>query len=118
MMLDAGTATIYRVSSNAEPGDMYNEIKTKLLSAWFGYRIVGFSRYFTAYQINARVDALIRILKPVNIPLKADDVCVLAVAGEPEHTYRIVQVQYLRDEDAGEDVADLSLERIGDKYDS
>lgn len=117
MILDAGIATIYRVSSDAAPGDLYNETRTELMSAWFGYRIVGFSRYFTAYQVNAKVDTLIRILKPVNIPLKADDLCVLSVVGEPEHTYRIVQVQYLRDEDAGEDVADLSLERIGEKYD-
>lgn len=117
MILDAGMATIYRVSSNAEPGDMYNENREKLLSAWFGYRIVGFSRYFTAYQANKKVDMMIRILKPRKTIIKSDDLCVISVSGEPDHTYRIVQVQFLRDEDAGEDVADLSLERIGEKYD-
>lgn len=117
MILDAGTATIYRISSNAEPGDMYNENRKKLLSTWFGYRIVGFSRYYTAYQVNKKVDMMIRVLKPIKISVKADDLCVLSVSGEPDHTYRIIQVQYLRDDDAGEDVIDLSLERIGDKYD-
>lgn len=118
MILDAGMATIYRVSSNANPGDMYNGNREKLLSAWFGYRIVGFSRYFTAYQANQKVDMMIRIIKPRKTIIKSDDLCVISVSGEPDHTYRIVQVQFLRDEDAGEDVADLSLERIGEKYDS
>jgi len=118
MILDAGTVSIYRVSSDAAPGDMYNDKRTHLITTWFGYRTVGFNRFFTAHQANTKIDTVIRILKPGTVNICADDVCELNSLEESNHTYRIVQAQYLRDEAAGEDVVDLSLERVGAKYDS
>lgn len=116
MILDDGEVTIYRVASESTPGDMYSNKTKKLLIANYGYRTVGFSRYFAAHQVNAKVDTLIRILKPDIIKLKADDLCVLSDPAEDNAVFRILQAQYLRDEEAGEDVIDLSLERTGRKY--
>ena len=112
MILDTGLCTLYRVTSDAPAGDMYNETKEKLFTAWFGDRVVGFSRFFTAKQVNTQVDRLIRILRP-SAALKADDVCEIDGA-----LYRIAQAQDIRDTEAGEDVVDLSLERLGEKYES
>ena len=53
---------------------------------------------------------LIRILRPAELP-GAGWSCVIGGS-----VYRVTQGQALRDEDAGEDVLDISLERIGDNY--
>lgn len=115
MILDSGKAIFYRKKAETNKGDMYAPKSKEIFKAFFGYRTIGFSRYFTAKQVNAKVDAFIRILRPVNIQLLSDDICVLQAPTE-NGTYRIIQVQYVRDEDAGEDVADITLERISDKY--
>lgn len=110
MILDAGVAVFYRTAGDSSAGDMYSGAREELLRAWYGKRTVGFSRYFTARQVNCNVDMLIRILKP-SVRLAADDVCEADGS-----VYRIAQVQELRDEEAGEDVLDISLERTGDKH--
>ncbi len=113
MILDTGYAVFYHTETAAEPGNLPGYKPTEFHRAWYGERTVGFSRFFTARQSNVRVDRLIRILRPPHdVVFEAEDVCELPDG----FTYRIVQCQYLRDEDAGEDVADISLERIGRKH--
>ena len=70
------------------------------------------SRYFAAKQANDKVDKLIRIIDPRTETVRADDAVTLADG----YHYRVIQSQSLRDEDAGEDVLDVTLERIGGKY--
>lgn len=110
MILDSGIATIWRVFSDGEPGGKQTKRHEKLLSGWYGDRVVGFSRFFAAKQANTKVDRMIRILRPV-VEVRGDDLCEVGGA-----FYRIVQAQYTRDVSAGEDVVDLTLERMVDGY--
>jgi len=113
MILDDGIAVFYHTETASEPGNLPAYKKTEFHRAWYGERTVGFSRFFTAKQSNVRVDRLIRIVRPPrDVVFEAEDVCELPDG----FTYRVVQCQYLRDEDAGEDVTDISLERTGRKH--
>ena len=47
-------------------------------------------------------------IRALGVDVRADDAAVLG-----KERYRVVQAQYLRDEDAGCEVIDLSLERMG-----
>ena len=85
MILDAGIALFYHAATQ-KPGGMPSRDGTLFHRCWYGERTVGIQRYYTAKQYDDRADLLIRIL----------------------------QVQFLRDDEAGEDVCDLTLERIGD----
>lgn len=115
MILDAGFVSVYRIISDAAPGDMYAGAWKKIWEAPYGRKTVGYSRYFAAYQVNSKVDAMIRILNP-EVALQVDDICELTDDVEKQTVFRIVQIQYLTDEESGELVVDLSLERQGKKY--
>ena len=112
MILDRGIAGFARAPDVSGTGDMPPERETEYLAAWYGERTVGMSRYFAAKQANDKVDKLIRIIDPRTETVRADDAVTLADG----YHYRVIQSQSLRDEDAGEDVLDVTLERIGGKY--
>lgn len=113
MILDTGIAVFCHTENASKAGNLPGYERVEFHRAWYGERTVGFSRFFTAKQSNVKVDRLIRILRPPHdVVFEAEDVCELPDG----FTYRVVQCQYLRDEDAGEDVADISLERIGRKH--
>ena len=115
MILDRGIATFYK-RPDATTGDMPGTIGAKIHEGWYGDLRIGISRYYTARAANDRVDRLVRIVAPPPaVLLTTDDTCVLSDDG---YRYRLTQVQALRDEDAGEEVLDIALERIGDKYES
>ena len=115
MILDRGIAEFYK-RPDALTGDLPGTIGTKVYESWFGDLRVGIQRYYTARAANDRVDRLIRVTAPPpEVLLTTDDTAVLSDDGM---RYRLTQVQSLRDEDAGEDVLDISLERIGGKYES
>lgn len=115
MILDRGIATFYK-RPDALTGDLPGTIGDKLHEGWFADLRVGIQRYYTARAANDRVDRLIRIIAPPpEVLLTTDDTCVLSDDGM---RYRLTQVQVLRDEDAGENVLDIALERIGGKYES
>lgn len=110
MILDAGIAVILRREDVAGTGDMPKKQEKEVYRSFYGERTVGISRFYSARQTNDRIDTLIRVLRPpVSIKIHADDVCELSADGM---RYRIVQVQNLMDDDAGQDVCDLTLERI------
>lgn len=111
MILDTGIACFYHPAAQ-KPGGMVSKDGVLFHRGWYGERTVGMTRYYTARQNNDRVDRLIRILREgAWAEIGADDYCVLSDG----YRYRIVQVQMVRDEDAGADVLDISAERTGVK---
>lgn len=110
MILDEGIVTVLRRENISGTGDMPKKQEKEVYRSFYGERTVGISRFYSARQTNDRVDLLIRVIQPpVSVKIHADDVCELSADGM---RYRIVQVQNLRDEDAGQDVCDLTLEMI------
>lgn len=113
MLLDKGIAEFARAQDESGTGNLPPDTGEAYLYAWYGERTVGMSRYFAAKQANDRIDRMIRILYPREDTVPSpDDICDLPDG----YRYRIVQVQSFRDEEAGENVLDISLERIGAKY--
>lgn len=113
MQLNDGICTFYRPDDGRGSGNFPGKTAKVLYSAWYGERTVGFSRFFTAQQANTRVDMLIRVLKiPRDHQIGAGDLCKVREG----MIYRIVQAQFVRDPEAGVDCIDVSLERIGEKY--
>lgn len=111
MILDTGITTFYHPAEQ-EPGAMFPDSGKAFHSCWYGERTVGLTRFYTARQNNDKIDRLIRINREgAWADIGADDYCVL----NDGLRYRIVQVQYLRDEEAGTDVCDISVERTGVK---
>lgn len=119
MILDAGILTLYHPATSASvaPGNRPEDALEPYYAAWYGERIVGYNRYYTAQGAGTQVDRVVRCVRP-HVPVtvapesRGGDLCRLA-DGE---LYRVSQAQYLRDEESGEDVVDLSLTRIGKKY--
>ena len=115
MILDSGMAILFRYKADSGRGNMAERESEEFYRGYYGDRIVGFSRFYTAQQANTRIDKLIRMHRPPrDVEIRASDMCVLA----DNHIYRIKQAQFVRDEDGGFDAVDLSLERIGEKYES
>lgn len=111
MILDKGIARFFHPAAQ-KPGGMESRDGILFHAGWYGELTVGLTRYYTARQSNDRVDKLIRILRAGAWDMiGAEDYCVLADG----YRYRILQVQTRRDEEAGEDVADISVERTGAK---
>ena len=105
MILDDGIVRLYRRGEDEENG-----IGTVYLRAWYKTRTVGVHRFFEARQAGQRIDKLIRILQPPEAQsVWADDVCTF---GESEQLWRVVQMQETTDEESGESVLDISLERM------
>lgn len=116
MILDRGIARFYKRPDADGTGNLPTSAGPIVYAAWYGDLRIGVTRYYTARAANDRVDRLIRVTAPPpSITLATDDTCVLDDDGR---RYRLQQIQALRDDDAGEDVLDISLERIGEKYES
>lgn len=112
MILDRGEAVFYKPAPLSSSGNMPSGTAGEGLRCWYGELRVGITRFYAAKQVNDRVDMLIRIIRPDDsIKIGAEWTCDVG-----ESTYRVLQVQPTRDEEAGEEVMDISLERIGDRY--
>lgn len=110
MIRDKGIVTLLREPDGSNNGNMPDGDPQEYHTAWYAERTVGMSRYYAAQQANTQIDRLIRIGLPRgDVVIKANDIAILGDG----YKYRIAQAAYLFDEDAGEDVVDLSLERIG-----
>lgn len=107
-----GIATIYSIVNDAKKGDMPHEALTAPVTARYEERTIGIKRHYSAQQVNANCDMLIRIQMLRDI----DSAHNIAAIGGTQ--YRILQAQHLTTSD-GADVTDLSLMAIGDgdKYD-
>jgi hypothetical protein len=103
-----GIVNIHTVGNIAQTGNMPKEGLTfKVGPLRYAERTVGMGRFWTAQQLQVKIDRLIRTPR-LNI-VSSQDVAVLS-----DGQYKIKQVQY--PEDARESM-DLSLERLVQSYD-
>ena len=108
MILDRGMAHFSRPAETKPDGNIPPREGEEYYRAWYGERTVSFRRFFEARQAGQRADTVIRILRPTpEKMMRADDTCTL-----DGKRHRIVQIQPMRDEESGEDVLDLTLERM------
>lgn len=106
-----GVANIYTVCNIAPPGGMPKEgLKYKIGPLRYRERTVGISRFWAAVQMQARIDAVLRMSQIRSVSLH--DV-VIPIDGQQ---YKIVQIQY--PEDIYPPVMDLSLQRLEVAYDT
>ncbi len=103
MILDSGALTIYAVSStegtNPPPA---RHTLTKKLTAQYGEKVVGATRYYAAAKTGQQIDRAVRIWRDPSVTVR--DVCLLDGG-----YYRIRKVTPTIDED-GLLVTDLDLE--------
>lgn len=113
MILDAGILTLCHAATTAavRSGDKPEDGRAAYYTGWYGERVVGYNRYWAAQGVGTRVDLLVRILRPAE-PVRGADTALLADG----YYYRVTQAQNLTDEDSGEPVTDLSLERLGERF--
>lgn len=108
--LNDGIVKIYSVGNIATPGNMPKEgITLKVAPLRYEERVVGMGRFWTAQQMHAQIDKIIRT--PRIDDISSQDVAIL-IDGKQ---YEIKQVQYVPD--IKPPSMDLSLERIDAKYD-
>lgn len=104
-----GVLAVYSVTNTAEPGNKpVDALTPKIGPLRYQERRVGVTRYYAALQANAKVDAVVRVLRQHDI--STQDVVVLRDGQQ----YNIRQVQH----PAGDKpkVTDLTLERIEQAY--
>lgn len=111
MILDSGIAIVMRPQSNAGIGNMAEDNAMEIHRGWYGRRTVSYNRYWVAQQASARIDLVIRMIRPARVRVMTSDLVI--AEGD---WWRVLQASEIRDPEAGEDVIDLSLERIGKKY--
>ena len=111
-MLFEGKVKICSLQNIAAKGRMPMELLVEKLEAYYGERVVGFSRQYAAMGVDQRVDKLIRIWRDEAITVH--DYAILD--DDMKEQYRIDNVQHLLDED-GLKVTDLTLYRMEQNYD-
>lgn len=109
MTLDSGVAVIKRMVLYTPDGGMPSGEYTQVFKGYYGNRMVGYNRYFTAKAADDQVDLLVRIQR---FPASVEDIVELTpyFTDGTGGTFRVVQVQHLSDEDELP-VTDLSLQR-------
>lgn len=103
MILDSGMLTIFSVSSTegAAPPPVRHILREKL-TAQYGERVVGATRYYVAAKAGQQIDRVVRIWRDPSITVR--DICLV-----DSGYYRIRKVTATTDED-GLLVTDLDLE--------
>ena len=105
-----GVVNIYTVGNIAPAGNMPKEgLTLKVSPLRYEERVVGMGRFWTAKQVNARIDRIIRVPRVDGV--SSQDVAI-PIDGEQ---YEIKQVQYPPDIEPPS--MDLSLERLVQAYD-
>lgn len=109
MTFDDGIVSLYNLTNTAAAGDMPSERLTLHAQAFFGERVVGYGRQYSAKSVNEQIDMLIRIWEDRGLHAG-----MYAVIGPDQ--FRIDNVQHLLDDD-GLRVTDLTLRRLEENYD-
>ena len=105
MTFDDGILRIYEDVNIAEQGDMPKEELVFKSEHYFGYDVLGYSRYYTALQAHQNISMV------VNIP-DWHDISTLDIAGmENGIRYMIRMVQPMKDEN-GLNITKLTLEKV------
>ena len=113
MILDTGIVRFYAEPDTGGVGRPDHEDLDLLYESWYGDLTIGVTRHWMARQAGSEVSREIRIIDPGDRELlRMGD-----IAMTDGHRYRVEQIQYRRDDDGGFDAADVSLSRIGEKYD-
>ena len=113
MILDTGIVRFYAEPDSGGVSRPDHEDLDLLYESWYGDLTIGVTRHWMARQAGSEVSREIRIIDPGDRELlRMGD-----IAMTDGHRYRVEQIQYRRDDDGGFDAADVSLSRIGDKYD-
>lgn len=110
-MYDDGILSVCELRDVAEPGNMPDERLVLVQTAFFGFRTVGYGRFYAALGANQQVDLLVRTPEP----LPSVRVGMYAIL-EDGLQYRIDNVQRVTDDD-GLPVTDLSLYRLEELFD-
>ena len=107
MILDSGVLKIYAVSSTegAAPPPVRHYF-TEKLSAQYGEKVVGATRYYAAAKVGRQIDRAVRIWRQPSVTVR--DICFVE-----NGFYRIRKVTPTTDED-GLLVTDLDLENDDD----
>lgn len=110
-MLFEGELKIYSLQNIAPDGRMPVEALVMKSEAYYGERVVGFTRQYAAMGADQRIDKLVRIWRDETVTIH--DYAILD--GNSTEQYRIDMVQHLLDED-GLKVTDLTLYRLEQNY--
>lgn len=109
-MIFEGFLRVYKLSNVAKKGEMPKNRLILKSEHYYGDRMIGYSRQYTAMGADQRVDKLVRIWRDETI--RVQDYVITEDDGEQ---YRIDMVQHLLDEDNLK-VTDLTLYRLEDNY--
>lgn len=109
-MIFEGTLRICRLENIAEAGAMPTEKLVIVSYHYYGDRVVGYNRQYSAMGVNQQVDRLVRIWRDDSVTAK-----MYAILDDGNQ-YRIDMVQHMTDED-GLKVTDLTLYRLDDNFD-
>ena len=107
--LNDGVVNIYAVENVSKPGDKPLDRLVKKGCLRYKRRTIGIKRHYTALQVDARVDLLLRV--PYQKDVSAQDVAVPSLDNKQ---YRIALVQTIENEIPP--VMDLTLERLERHY--
>jgi len=114
MILDKGYCSIYEVSNVAAPGDMPVEEGLELkYQSWYGELNFETAPVNIGAQEGVVVSNKIRVVQNRNVT--NHDVAVLSTALPPPDDapkYNVVRAYHGIDDDNGEQITDLSLERL------
>lgn len=109
MTFDDGILTVYSVQNTAENGAKPKYEPVQKEQFYFGFDVLGFSRFYTAKEAHTQLSHV------VNIPgwpdLDTNDIVTL----ESDFYYSLAQIQPMWDDD-GLKFTKLSLERITNEY--
>ena len=80
---------------------------------YYHTEVIGVTRYYTALQANAKVDAIVSV-QGWDADIQYDDICILDPA-EGNDQYKVAFIQKFLDSD-GLKIRRLTLERLGENY--
>lgn len=108
MTFDDGILTVYEARNAAQTGKKPVMKLYEKLKSHFGYRTVGYSRFYTAMAAHVQIDAVVTLPNWQDIA----PVDIIVIGGEQ---YRISQVQRTWDE-RNLKITRLTLERMTEAY--
>lgn len=117
MILDKGFCSIYEVTNTAAAGDMPIEGLTLKYQSWYGELDFSTVPYQAEFQEDVEISARVRIIQ--NRSISNHDVAILSNVLPPPSDaiqYRIVRAYHGIDDENGQPITDLSLEKVVQQY--
>ena len=117
MILDKGFCSIYEVTNSAPAGGMPVEKLTLKYQSWYGELDFSTTPYQAEMQEDVEISARVRIVQ--NRSVSNHDVAILSNVLPPPPgavQYRIVRAFHGVDDENGQPITDLSLEKVVQQY--